>query len=107
MPDILVEVYQSPGVTVEVIPPQPVEVVIEVGQGPAGPPGALGSDAHYIHEQMSASASWTISHGLGKVPVIMVIDSAGSEVEGRTSVVSLNVLQVDFSAPFSGTAYCN
>lgn len=71
------------------------EVLLEMANG-----------RHYRHDQMVPSASWVITHGLGRVPAISVIDSAGDLVVGDVSVIGLDVVQIDFSGPFSGTAYC-
>jgi hypothetical protein len=103
-----------------VVQPAPVvELVLQTGQGPRGIqgiqgiqglqglPGAIGSDLRYTHTQASASAFWTVDHNLAKYPAVQVFDSAGSEVEGDTRMVSPNQLTIEFSAPFSGVAYCN
>lgn len=86
------------------------KTVITVGQGPAGAPantGPGGSDAHYVHQQNTPAATWTINHNLGKRPAIQVFDSAGQECEGLLTHVTLAQAVVEFSAPFSGVATCN
>lgn len=108
-------------------PPAQVVTILNQGQGPAGPPGAdghigvdglpgpvgpqgppgLDGDKHYVHDQMAPQLVWTINHGMGKRPAVSVQDSGGTEVEGLVSYVSANVLTIEFSAAFSGTAYCN
>jgi hypothetical protein len=65
------------------------------------------TDKHYSHNQNSASATWTITHNLGKNPSISVVDSAGTGVIGQVSYVSLNQLIVYFTEPFSGKVYLN
>lgn len=69
--------------------------------------GGGGGDLRYHHVQGSASATWVITHNLGKYPVATVIDSAGSEVEGDLTYDSLNQITITFSAGFSGDAYLN
>ena len=62
-----------------------VDIIIgETGpQGPQGPQGQVDpSDLGYVHNQNIASTSWTISHGLGFIPNITVVDSGGTVVEG-------------------------
>jgi hypothetical protein len=78
-------------------------------QGPTGPAGRDGSggDTHYAHDQSVASASWVITHNLGKYPSVTITDSAGDEVEGEVRYNGVNSLTVKFSAPFAGKAYLN
>ena len=61
----------------------------------------------YAHDQSAASASWSITHNLGKYPSVTVTDSAGDEVEGEVRYNGVNSVTVTFSAPFSGKAYLN
>ena len=64
-------------------------------------------DKHFVHSQNTASAVWTITHGLGKYPAVTVIDSAGTEVIGDVNHIDTNTVQITFSAAFSGKAYFN
>lgn len=77
--------------------------------GPPGPPGPAGSggDLNYTHDQMTASALWTVTHNLGKHPAVVVIDSAGDAVEGHVTYVDGNSLTLTFSSAFAGVAYLN
>lgn len=61
----------------------------------------------YVHTQSFPSATWTISHNLGRRPSVTVVDSAGSVVIGEVTYLSDNSLRVEFSAGFSGQAYLN
>jgi hypothetical protein len=91
---------------------QPVEVTIGFS-GPQGPKGDKGDngdvqieDLSYVHTQNVASSSWSVTHGLGFIPNITVIDSAGSVVEGSyTYSGDGNTVTLSFSSPFSGKAY--
>ena len=91
---------------------QPVEVTIGFSgpQGPKGDKGDAGEvqfeDLSYVHTQNVASSSWSVTHGLGFIPNITVIDSAGSVVEGSyTYSEDGNTVTLSFSSPFSGKAY--
>jgi hypothetical protein len=91
---------------------QPVEVTIGFSgpQGPKGDKGDAGEvqfeDLSYVHTQNVASSSWSVTHGLGFIPNITVIDSAGSVVEGSyTYSEDGNTVTLTFSSPFSGKAY--
>lgn len=121
MPDVLV-VYETDTVVLVDTPPadmvvveQPaarevVEIVSPGPQGPPGPPGQPGppgSDKSFTFTQGPASATWSITHGLGKFPAVTVVDSAGDEVEGAVKYPSADQVVVSFSAPFSGTAHLN
>lgn len=66
-----------------------------------------GGDLAYTHTQTVASATWTITHNLGKFPSVTVIDSADSVVIGDVVFTSVNELVVSFSGIFSGKAYLN
>lgn len=66
-----------------------------------------GSDKHYAHTQSSASSVWNITHNLVKFPSIQVFDSAGTEVVGDITHLSVNSARIQFTVPFSGVAYCN
>lgn len=57
------------------------------------------------HIQEVASATWTIEHGLGFVPNITVVDSAGTVVEGSYDYPDSNTVVLTFVGAFSGRAY--
>jgi len=61
----------------------------------------------YRHLQGTPATVWTIDHNLGRIPAIVVTDSAGTEVEGSISHPSNNQSIITFSAAFSGTADLN
>ena len=66
-----------------------------------------GGDAHFIYEQNMPSATWVITHNLGKKPVAVVVDSTENVVIGDIQYNSLNTLTITFVDPFSGKAYLN
>jgi hypothetical protein len=88
-------------------------VTVEIGtsgpQGPQGPAGAPGevqySDLSHVHIQSTSSSTWTIVHGLPFIPSIIVVDSAGSVVEGDYSYPNENTVVATFSGGFTGKAY--
>jgi hypothetical protein len=61
----------------------------------------------YVHTQSLPSATWTITHNLGRKPAVTVVDSADSVVVGFVQYLSLNSVQVTFSGGFSGLCYLN
>lgn len=64
-------------------------------------------DKNYIHNQIVASANWSISHNLNKFPSVTVVDSGGNKVQGDVIYIDNNNLTISFSAPFSGKVYLN
>lgn len=81
---------------------------IQGDTGPAGPQGVPGAgDLNYTHNQGAASATWTVTHNLGKRPSVTVQDSANDQVDGDVFYNDLNTLTITFSAAFSGVAYLN
>ena len=62
---------------------------------------------YYVFNQNTPSATWTITHNLGRRPSVTVVDSAGTVVIGEVNYTSDNTLVITFSAGFSGQAYLN
>jgi hypothetical protein len=74
--------------------------------GPAGEKGDKGDDGGFFaYTQGIASDTWYIEHNLGYNPNIVVIDSAGTVVEGSYEYPNVNTLIATFSGAFSGNAY--
>lgn len=80
-------------------------VVYEIGV--PGPRGPAGIDLTYVHDQLVASATWTIHHQLNKYPSITVVDSGGNLIEGDITYTDINTAVVRFSVAFGGQAFCN
>jgi len=76
--------------------------------GPQGPAGADGtSDKTFTHIQSVVSASWTVTHNLGKMPSVTVLDSAGSEMLADVQHLSVNQCVITFLTATIGTVICN
>lgn len=84
------------------VPPIDGNIVIRISST-----GGSGGDLHYLYTQASPSATWTITHNLGKNPSVTVIDSGGTSVVGDVDYPSLNQVIITFSAGFAGVAYLN
>lgn len=67
----------------------------------------IAGDLTFVHVQTLAATTWVINHDLGKFPSVAVVDSGGNLIFGSVVYTSLNVVTVDFSTAFSGSAYCN
>lgn len=61
----------------------------------------------YVHNQMTSSKEWVITHNLGHFPSVSVVDSAGTVVVGEVNYIDQNTIIVSFSGAFSGKAYLN
>jgi hypothetical protein len=58
-------------------------------------------------QSFTAVSTVNVVHNLGKYPSIVIFDSAGDQVEAHIDHVSMNELNVYFSAPFTGVLTCN
>ena len=96
--------------TVEATPTVVLTGVDTGPQGPAGPTGPAGADGSgaanttVVHDQSSASATWTITHNQGRYPAIDIIDSAGNHVIGDIKHNSVNQAVATFDNAFAGKA---
>ena len=72
--------------------------------GPAGADGSSGANTTVVHDQASASATWTITHNQGRYPSIDIIDSSGNHVIGDIKHNSVNQLVATFDNAFAGKA---
>jgi len=68
---------------------------------------SLNDDANFVFIQGIPSATWNITHSLGKFPSVSVVDTANQLMYGDTEYINENSLTITFSAPFSGKAYLN
>lgn len=67
--------------------------------------GGSGSGPAYTHDQDVASATWTITHELGRQPNVVVV--VGDEVvEGVVSFLDSDTAVVEFASAQAGLAYC-
>ena len=66
-----------------------------------------GNDLNFIYTQSTPSATWNITHNLGKFPSVSVVDSANTQVYGNVDYIDDNSLTLTFTGAFSGKAYLN
>lgn len=59
----------------------------------------------YVHIQSVPSSTWTITHDLGFMPNITVVDSGDNVVEGSYNYQSETTVVLTFDGAFSGKAY--
>lgn len=65
------------------------------------------NDKNYVHVQSTASDVWVVNHNLNKKCAVSVVDTAGTSVLGTVDYLDLDTVEITFSAPFSGEAFCN
>jgi len=68
---------------------------------------SLNDDANFVFTQSIPSATWNITHNLGKFCSVTVVDTSNEIVIGDVTYANDNSLTITFSAPFSGKAYLN
>jgi hypothetical protein len=59
----------------------------------------------HVHNQDIISDEWIISHGLGFIPNITVVDNNGKVVEGSYHYLDADTVVATFTEPVSGKAY--
>lgn len=70
--------------------------------------GAGGGNVSFIFVQNTTASVWTISHGMGRYPSVITVDSGGNEFKGQIKYIDANNLTVTWlGVGFSGTAYLN
>jgi hypothetical protein len=81
---------------------RPTVVYARSAPGPAGPPGPSG--AGYVHDQASASDTWTINHNLGIKPVVEAFTPGGLLMMAEVLHTSFNQTVLSFNIPTAGFA---
>ena len=69
--------------------------------------GGGGDDKSFVYTQSVASATWNITHNLGKYPSVSVTDSGLSTVYGDVDYTDTNSLTITFKSAFGGKAFLN
>ncbi len=65
----------------------------------------LRTRSRFVHNQPSASSTWSITHNMKFFPNVSIVDTALSKVIGEVVYTSENALTVTFSQSFAGKAY--
>lgn len=60
---------------------------------------------NFVHDQMSPSTVWTITHNLGFFPNVTAFDSAGTEIVGQVTYNTQDSITITFSSSNAGKAY--
>jgi hypothetical protein len=91
----------SDGVMVKAIEPSPVTLVPMPVVSLPGPPGPSGGDPSLY--SFTNQATWTVTHNLGRVPLVELIDADGTVFDGDVDVTDPNVAVVTHAAPRTGS----
>jgi hypothetical protein len=99
-----VVVVREPATTVTVVnEPPAVLAVASPAMGPMGPAGPPGGGAS-VHTQASPAATWSITHGLGRVPHAVTVYIGGEQVFTDCQVDATTVV-LTFPSPMTGEAH--
>lgn len=82
-------------------------VGIDIAQNIIDQINSITGDKNYVHEQNTPSKVWVCNHNLNKFPSPIIIDSAGSEVEGAIEHIDKNTTVIRFNAVTIGAASFN
>ena len=74
-------------------------------QGERGPAGFGATTT--VWSAPTATAVWTINHGLDAYPSVTTVDSAGTQIMGDVSYPDLNTVIITFAFATGGNAYLN
>lgn len=71
-------------------------------RGPAGPSGAEEDSFDFV--QLTPALQWSISHNLGRRPIVELFSAGGMEIEADVQHLSLDQVIVYFITPTAGAA---
>lgn len=58
----------------------------------------------YLHSQLTASATWTVIHNLGRNVQVRCVDGDDNNIVGEPFIDSLNAITIYFTTPVEGVA---
>lgn len=104
--EVVVVIEDAPPPIVVNIEDAPAPIVVEISEvGLVGPPGPSAPGVTvYVHTQSTPAATWTISHGLGRVPHGVTVYISGELVDTDVDVDATTVV-LTFSSPMAGEAH--
>lgn len=66
---------------------------------------AGGTATEFVHVQQVPATEWVIRHRLGRHPDVLVLDTAGTEVEVAAAYPDADTVVITSAVLFAGTAY--
>ncbi len=117
-PSVYITVPAGGGTVVSLLTPPPgsvappgVVTAVVAGSGTAvdatNPQRPVVSVTTYTFTQSTPSATWVVTHNLGRFPSVTVVDGAGNVVAADIQYVDANNLLIGFSSPQAGKVYLN
>lgn len=67
----------------------------------------VSGDKNFVYEQMMSSNIWDFTHPLEKKPSVTTLDSAGSTIMGKVTIMGNDRVIVEFNHPMWGKAILN
>ncbi len=64
-------------------------------------------DITFIHNQGTASTTWTVNHALGRFPSVTIVTDSNVVIIGDITYNSKNQLTISLASADSGKAYLN
>tara|TARA_R100001510_G_C7604906_1_gene170387 strand:+ start:555 stop:794 length:240 start_codon:yes stop_codon:yes gene_type:complete len=64
-------------------------------------------DITFVHNQGSASTTWTVTHNLGRYPSVTIVTDSNVVVIGDITYNSIDQLTISLASADSGKAYLN
>ena len=64
-------------------------------------------DKTFVFDQITPSATWSVTHTLNKFPSVSVVDTAGTQVFTDVNYIDNNNITLTFSTGFAGKAFLN
>jgi len=69
--------------------------------------GSGEGDKNFVYNQSLPSNNWVIIHNLNKRTSVIVVDTAGTEIQGEVVFISNNEIHIKFNSANAGQAYLN
>ena len=88
-------------------PPQEGRDILWANPDEIIPPDEGGGDLTYTHIQSLMATTWTVTHNLGKRPVVAAQDAVGNVIHGSVRYEDDNTLTVTFKNALTGRVDCN
>lgn len=88
--------------TLQIGPVDVIEIGYTNAPGPPGPTGASGGS--YVHVQTTPAMTWAITHTLGYLPNVAILDVDGNLIDAAISWPTATTITVTFSATTAGRA---
>jgi len=61
----------------------------------------------YLHNQSTASSTWTVVHNMGYRPSVQVVDSGDNIVDAQVQHNSNSQVTISLNVSIAGKAYCS